>query len=119
MKILLLFVSLSLLPLMACAQTAEKPQSGGPISLAAYPVVSDKVVKGEDQWKKELTAAQFDVLRVQGGQAFISRLSRIVFRRCRTTPLEIRGQKLNVQDAADILATSSMMARSRPVCGIA
>jgi peptide-methionine (R)-S-oxide reductase len=66
MKILLLFVSLSLLPLMACAQTAEKPQSGGPISLAAYPVVSDKVVKGEDQWKKELTAAQFDVLRMKG-----------------------------------------------------
>lgn len=66
MKTLILLLGFALLPLVACAQSDVKPEAGSAISLEGYPSVSDKVVKSEDEWKKELTPAQYDVLRMKG-----------------------------------------------------
>jgi peptide-methionine (R)-S-oxide reductase len=71
MKLLTVLLTLTLLPLIACAQPHHRkpasPPSGALLAeLAKYPSVTDRVIKSNDEWKKLLTPAEYDVLREKG-----------------------------------------------------
>jgi peptide-methionine (R)-S-oxide reductase len=69
-RFFIILVLVALTNLTACAQKRIKHVvvNGNPTqtSLAKYPAVTDKVVKSDEEWKRQLPPLAYDVLRHEG-----------------------------------------------------